>query len=286
MGLEHRQDRWQRCEAMLRKELPWLTFDRFSASNGEIDDIPVDAVALTWNTKCNALYGDYEDIFEADGVTLVHKQKEFLDPGVIYRFSAGERGCAHSHYRIWQIVAESPVPLLLLEDDVCITFERSGNSGCLNGKLFTARLEAGMLEAERHGADVLYLGWSGWRQGNYRHHRSIRGRQSKIIRKAEYVWTTVAYVIWPRGAKKLLDAAKPINQPVDNFMAWECREGRLNAYVLLDETDSNESFSGGIACQVNFMGDSDVKKSDGGIQDDDPLKYLVHRPVPNSDTAV
>ena len=45
-----------------------------------------------------------------------------------------------------------------------------------------------------------------------------------FLQKAEYVWTTVAYVISPLGAKKLLEVARPINQPVDNFMAWQAKK--------------------------------------------------------------
>merc|ERR1712176_188145 len=105
------------------------------------------------------------------------------------------------------------------------------------------------------------------------------GKKSDIIRKAEYVWTTVAYVIWPAGAKKLLQKAKPMNQPVDNFMGWESREGRINAFVLLDDGDTNDTWAGGIVTQLDFNGDSDIKKSDGGDQGDDPTEYLAKKPV-------
>merc|ERR1712151_1089594 len=100
--------------------------------------------------------------------------------------------------------------------------------------------------------------------------------KSPVLAKAEYVWTTVAYVIWPAGAKKLLERAQPMDQPVDNFMGWECREGRLNSFVLLDEGDTNDTWAGGIVTQLDFTGDSDIKKSDGGAQGDDPAAYLAN----------
>merc|ERR1712012_978030 len=97
----------------------------------------------------------------------------------------------------------------------------------------------------------------------------------KYFRKAEYVWTTVAYVISPAGAKKLLAVAGAINQPVDNFMAWEASQGRLKSFVVLDEGDNNECWAGGIVDQFDFAGDSDVQKSDGGIQGDDASSFAM-----------
>lgn len=276
LGLERRPDRRQRCEDMLRKEVPWLTFEFFPATDGKADHIPDSEVAQTWNTKRNALYGEYEDIFDKDGKTLLHSKQDFEGPGVEYNFSPGERGCAHSHYRMWKEVAKSNEPMLILEDDVQLIFERTCG-GMSSGGTFTERLQQGVREAAKKGADVLYLGWSGFRDGNYKHHKAARGKKNPVIRKSEYVWTTVAYVLWPAGAKKLLDRAKPMDQPVDNFMAWESRENRLEAYVLLDEGDTNDTFSGGIVAQVDFTGDSDIKKSDGGHQDDDPTLFLSSR---------
>lgn len=85
----------------------------------------------------------------------------------------------------------------------------------------------------------------------------------------------MAYVLWPQAAQKLLKAASPMNQPVDNFMAWECREGRLNAWVLLDKGDKDSTWAGGPAGQADFFGDSDILKSDGGDQGDDATAFLA-----------
>lgn len=262
---------------MLAKEVPWLKSEFFRATDGKLDAIPDEEVARTWNTKNNSLYGAYEDVHDKDG-KLLYSEQDFSDPGVEYEFSPGERGCAHSHYRMWQLAAKARGPTLILEDDVQLIFERSGGD-MSDGSTFTARLELGMQEATKKEADVLYLGWAGHREGNYKHHEesSASGIASDILRKAEYVWTTVAYVIWPRGAQKLLERAKPLNQPVDNFMAWECRERRLDAYVLLDEGDDDETWAGGIVTQLDFNGDSDIKKSDGGDQGDDPTVYLASK---------
>lgn len=275
LGLERRPDRRKRVEDHLRAEVPWLSFEYFRATDGKADKIEDSEVAPSWNTSRNALYGDYEDVCAPDG-TVLHKAEEFLTPGVTYDFSPGERGCAHSHLKMWQWAAEQPGPVLILEDDVQLKFKRAKGKAA-NGQTFTSRLELGMKEAARKKVDVLYLGWAGHRDGNYKHCKASRGKKSQVIRKAEYVWTTVAYVLWPQGAKKLLDVAKPIDQPVDNFMAWESREGRLNSYVLLDEHDTDDKWDGGVVNQFDFMGDTDIKKSDGGAQGDDPTVFLTKK---------
>jgi len=276
VNLETRPDRRARCKEMLAKELPWLEYEWFAATNGKTTTIPDSQVAHTWNTKNNSNYGTYEDVFDKDQV-LLHSAQEFTDPGVEYLFSPGERGCAHSHYRCWERAAASDRPLLILEDDLQVCFEHPEHpkGAVSNGTTFTARLELGMQEAKRREIDVLYLGWSGWKDGNNKWGKPARGRKNPIVRKVEYVWTTVAYVIWPRGARRLLQRAKPMDQPVDNFMAWECREGRLEGYVLMDPADTEDTFTGGVARQTDFRNDTDIRKSDGGDQGHDPTCYLV-----------
>eukprot|EP00418_Pyrodinium_bahamense_P068097 CAMPEP_0179077408 /NCGR_PEP_ID=MMETSP0796-20121207/34599_1 /TAXON_ID=73915 /ORGANISM="Pyrodinium bahamense, Strain pbaha01" /LENGTH=390 /DNA_ID=CAMNT_0020774687 /DNA_START=124 /DNA_END=1296 /DNA_ORIENTATION=+ len=203
---------------------------------------------------------------------------EYLEPGRVQRMSGGERGCAHSHLRLWRVAAERPENTLVLEDDVQLVFERSdAELGTSSGEVFTERLRRA-LEHAPADFDVLYLGWSGWRDGHYlrwQQPQEERSERDRYIRKAEYVWTTVAYVISQAGAKKLLAAAAPVNQPVDNFMAWEASQGRLNSYVVLDEGDDDGMWTGGIVDQFDFQGDSDIQKSDGGHQGDDEKQFAV-----------
>merc|ERR1711862_423908 len=49
--------------------------------------------------------------------------------------------------------------------------------------------------------------------------------------EAEYVWTTVAYIVWPTGARIMLSRL-PVDQPVDNWMANLCAEGHLKSYCV------------------------------------------------------
>lgn len=213
---------------------------------------------------------------ETFNVTLKFAQR-FREPGQVQLMSGGERGCAHSHLRLWKIAAQRLLPTLVLEDDVQMVFERSNGEGKSNGKIFSSRLDE-ILKHAPGDFDVIYLGWSGWR-GGFNRHRKPDPNENEVckllFRKAEYVWTTVAYVISPEGAKKLLKAARPMNQPVDNFMAWEASQGRLNSYVALDEGDNDGTWAGGIVDQYDFQGDSDIKKSDGGVQGDDAKEFAV-----------
>jgi GR25 family glycosyltransferase involved in LPS biosynthesis len=169
---------------------------------------------------------------------------------------------------------------LVLEDDVHLTFDRTGEKmGKMNGKVFTERLAAAVAHAPKD-FDVIYLGWSGWRGGHFKLWKKddsgLSAEDSKFIQKAEYVWTTVAYVLSQAGAKKLLGAASSaIDQPVDNFMAWEASQGRLKSFVALDAGDEDDTWAGGIVDQFDFQGDSDIKKSDGGHQGDDANEFAA-----------
>lgn len=55
-----------------------------------------------------------------------------------------------------------------------------------------------------------------------------------MVREAEYLWTTVAYVIWPQGARKLLEKL-PVDQPVDNFMSSLVSSKHLRGYAVVPD---------------------------------------------------
>jgi len=248
-------------------------------------DLPVHGKQWKWVADANAeedkdwAFHDNEDGTGsveklATGEKFKIKQQfaqRYVDPGLVQNMSGGERGCAHSHLRMWRVAADREAHTLVLEDDVQFNFERSNAElGKFNGALFTERLGLALKSAPAD-FDVIYLGWAGWRGGHFKkwgpdNEDVLSEEARKVIRKAEYVWTTVAYVISQAGAKKLLAAASPLNQPVDNFMAWEASQNRLDAYVVLDEGDDDDLWAGGIVDQVDFQGDSDIAKSDGGVQ--------------------
>lgn len=227
INLDRRPDRWEGAKARLAplESSGCLRVRRFSATDGSSRDklstVPDSAVAREWTTDRNAKY---------DG-------RPGARPGVRLAMSPGERGCAMSHVRVWREVAAGQTcgegasaaaaagaswesPTIVLEDDAVI------------GKRFKKRVQAALHAATRGGADAVYLGYikgAPW-----------RGRIDDGLFEAEYLWTTVGYILWPHGARKLLSAL-PVDQPVDNFMAWLMATRRFRAFAmappLVDQQD-------------------------------------------------
>jgi len=109
-----------------------------------------------------------------------------------------------------ELAGDTDRPLLVLEDDAAPTAE------------FTQVL-ARALVALPADADLLYLGYSQaaeWRR-----------EVSPELVESEYVWTTVAYIVWPKGARKLLSNL-PVSEPVDNWMAGLCAFSDVKAYCV------------------------------------------------------
>jgi len=118
---------------------------------------------------------------------------------------------------------------------------------------FTEVLERALVVLPQD-AHILYLGYSQaaeWR-------REI----SADVVEAEYVWTTVGYIIWPAGARILLGRL-PVDQPVDNWMATACAAGAVKSYcvrpkIIRQADDWNVNSDVGHSDEV----DSDIKHSD------------------------
>eukprot|EP00928_Gymnodinium_smaydae_P078999 TRINITY_DN6302_c1_g1_i1.p1 TRINITY_DN6302_c1_g1~~TRINITY_DN6302_c1_g1_i1.p1 ORF type:complete len:325 (-),score=75.87 TRINITY_DN6302_c1_g1_i1:100-1011(-) len=202
INLDRRQDRWRAVKAVLAplETAGLLTVTRLPAtdglqSGGEVADADV---GREWTTDRNSKY---------DG-------RQGARAGVKLQLTPGERGCAMSHVRAWRHVAESEVPVLVLEDDAKLL------------PRFAARLPGLVRSAAAAGADLLYLGYiqgAPWRR-----------KVAKGLQEAEYLWTTVSYVLWPCGARRLL-ALLPVDQPVDNFMAWQMASRRLLGLACVPE---------------------------------------------------
>jgi len=207
VNLDRRPDRWEGCSMRLQARCPWIRFTRFSATDGRQTTINPSEVAMSWNSARNVKYQKLRSKRKGwDDIDTYHARSLPL--------SAGERGCASSHVRAWRACAglagESERPLLVLEDDAAPTAE------------FTQVLGRAMASLPQD-AGILYLGYSQaakWRR-----------EVSAELVEAEYVWTTVGYIIWPSAARQLLSQL-PVNEPVDNFMAGLCAEGKLKAYCV------------------------------------------------------
>eukprot|EP00933_Yihiella_yeosuensis_P032942 TRINITY_DN26610_c0_g1_i2.p1 TRINITY_DN26610_c0_g1~~TRINITY_DN26610_c0_g1_i2.p1 ORF type:complete len:396 (-),score=78.13 TRINITY_DN26610_c0_g1_i2:263-1378(-) len=207
ISLERRPDRMEGCQTRLQTHCPQLSAELFKATDGKQTKISTDEVVFNWNTARNVVYQKQR---------AIRKGWNDLDTYVVRDLilSPGERGCADSHIRCWrhclELAGGTDKPLLVLEDDAAPTPE------------FVDRLEKAM-SALPKDAEVLYLGYSQaaeWRK-----------EISPELVESEYVWTTVAYVVWPSGAKKMLDRL-PINEPVDNWMAALAADNTIKSYCV------------------------------------------------------
>eukprot|EP00933_Yihiella_yeosuensis_P070569 TRINITY_DN78692_c0_g1_i1.p1 TRINITY_DN78692_c0_g1~~TRINITY_DN78692_c0_g1_i1.p1 ORF type:complete len:337 (-),score=65.74 TRINITY_DN78692_c0_g1_i1:439-1449(-) len=207
ISLERRPDRMDDCGKRLKEHCPMLPFQLFKATDGKQTKISTDEVVFNWNTAANVVFQKQR---------AIRKGWNDLDTYVVRDLvlSPGERGCASSHIRAWRHCIEQAngtnKPLLVLEDDAAPTPE------------FVDRLEKAMSSLPSD-ADVLYLGYSQaaeWRK-----------EISPEVVESEYVWTTVAYIVWPEGARKLLERL-PVNEPVDNFMAALAADHSIKSYCV------------------------------------------------------
>merc|ERR1719271_676359 len=204
VSLQNRYDRWDRMAVRwngMQLVHPEVCLDmrRFDATNGAKDPIPFKLVTKTWNTERNRKY--------VGNGTWYDKVDDTLE------LTPGERGCAASHVRLWKKVAKMSGPALLVEDDA-IPVEG-----------FAAKLVQGLKDVPKD-ADLLYLGYSKPDKAPWK--REIPGTD---IAEAEYVWTTVGYMIWPSGARKLLQRL-PVDSPVDNYMSWASHENITKVYAF------------------------------------------------------
>jgi len=203
--LERRPDRMQACAQRIAATCPDLQLELFPAVDGRTTPIGANLCTKAWDSTENVVYQRIRS--ERKGWDDLHTYHErVLD------LSPGERGCAASHILAWRRCAASgsDSPLLVLEDDAA---PMPDFGGILSRALAALPGDAG----------VLYLGYSqaaGWR----------RELSAELV-ESEYVWTTVAYLIWPAAARLLLSKL-PVNQPVDNFMAQLCARGELKAYCI------------------------------------------------------
>lgn len=123
--------------------------------------------------------------------------------------SPGERGCCASHLAAWRICASSTKPLIVLEDDAVIM------------KSFSKLVGDAVAECPKDTGAI----WLSSKD------RGLAKPAGKVLMKPYFVWTTVGYVLWPKAAKKLL-SMRPLDAPVDNFMAVKIFDGDISAFSV------------------------------------------------------
>jgi len=211
ISLSNRYDRWDRMAMrwngmMIVHPEVCLEMNRFDATNGAKDPIPLKLVSKEWSTARNRQY--------VGNGTWYDKVDETLE------LTAGERGCAASHIRLWKKAAKLNKPVILVEDDA-VPVEG-----------FAMKFAQGMKEVPEN-ADILYLGYS---KPDKTEFKKLVGTQ---LAQAEYLWTTVGYIIFPSGARKLLQRL-PIDSPVDNYMSWAAHLNITNVYAFKEPVIKQE----------------------------------------------
>eukprot|EP00435_Cladocopium_sp_Y103_P073404 s178_g43.t1 len=206
INLARRRDRWTEVENRLQ-HIKGLDFERLEAVDGTLDPIGTSEVGQSWTTAANWHY--VTRTFKG-GKKCGYQVKEL-------QLTIGERGCAASHVMAWQRCCAWRKPILVLEDDARPT------------GTFAKTLSKALKEVRRSSPHVLWLGYvqaAPWRR-----------RVGPTVREAEYLWTTVAYILWPAGARKLL-AELPVNQPVDNFMSHLMAARKLRGFAIVPKVVS------------------------------------------------
>jgi GR25 family glycosyltransferase involved in LPS biosynthesis len=219
--------------------------------------ISANLVTSSWDTTENVVYQRIRS--ERKGWDDLHTYHER-----VLELSPGERGCAASHIKAWRhcLANDSDGPLLVLEDDAAPIADFGG-------------ILKRALAALPQDAHVLYLGYS--QAAHWR--REI----SPELVESEYVWTTVGYLVWPAGARLLLDNL-PVNQPVDNYMALLCAQGQLKAYCvrpkIILQSDAWNCGSDIRHSDENYWGpDSDIVHSEAAAV---PASNATTRSIPGA----
>lgn len=239
VNLARRPDRWKSVQQRLRKLGAKLSMERADAVDGAAGaEISTSIVTHTWSTASNWRYvtGTFEG-----GENCGYRRCSL-------KLTGGERGCAASHVVLWQrcaAITGAEHPWMILEDDA------------VPKPNFLTCLRQALVDLRHESPDILYLGYdqaAPWR-------RIV----SKAVCEAQYLWTTVGYVLWPRGARKLL-AELPVNQPVDNFMASLIASEKLRGFAITPKvvrqakawnTDNDVAHSDDVAWIQNHPGEVD-----------------------------
>lgn len=133
------------------------------------------------------------------------------------RLKRGQIGCYDSHYRLWQHAVQNAFPyVFILEDDANIPY----------GAHMAQRIHTALQTLAKHNIqwDIFYLGRN--RPDNNR--RTLAPGLSVPFG----VQGGIAYVLSLAGARKLVQQALPMTEPVDVYMAHMQGQGRLRAVAM------------------------------------------------------
>lgn len=229
INLARRADRWAEVSRLLQRF--GLAFQRWEATDGGSEDIPEAMVGKWWATG-DVKWDERMERWYHEGIDVLVGDSSWM-----VRLSGGERGCAWSHVRGWvhllsdraAVSGGDAMPMMVLEDDVVAD---AGSWGRIGSVLRAVQDEP---------PDILYLGWGHWSPWRRVVKRvGGRGTDACTIMEAEYPCTTHAYIIWPSGARKLLECL-PVNAPLDHWMAQACSSRRVVSYCVVEGEHSGRA---------------------------------------------
>lgn len=216
LNLKRRPDRWQEVSRSISSHAPWLPIMRLDAVDGRAAPPPLSEVTEQYTAD---RYAPFKKHSHVENLTL--------------NMSVGERGCCASHIRAWMRAAKSETPLLVFEDDAVAQ------------ATFVSSLAKSMQEAPRD-TDMIFL-----TDLDY----GTPKPAGQVLMEPEFVWTTSGYVIFPAAARTLLTML-PVDMPVDNFLGWQIRKGKIKGFSMRPSAIR----------QANPIGiKSDVRHSDDAI---------------------
>ncbi|CAJ1345127.1 unnamed protein product [Effrenium voratum] len=247
INLEARKDRWETMEKRLAELGDHVT--RFAATDGKTTAVPDNFVAPVRHVK-----EVMRTLLEYHlGLDVAVPEDALESLGFVDTWTDGERACAMSHIRVWQQVAQESAPRLVLEDDA---------KPMLAWKDLLSLLSSSMEMLEGREPDVLYLnyntieGFAHGRLGPLGMMTADKDLMAKMgaqwlsdklsnaswqedvgrigehkLLKADWLFETGGYLIWPKGAQKLL-ANLPVTSPVDTFLGNQTHFGHIDSYAI------------------------------------------------------
>ena len=193
INLDRRPDRWAHIQKMLAMH-GFSRVQRLSAVDGQ--KLSEDEVSRVTSPEARS------------SLTRIRYRHEELG-------SVGAVGCYLSHVKVWQIIASSPEPYLVVEDDAVLLSSLMGFAVAQNPL------------AACQGYDMVLLGYLLLRSLDGKRSPQNSTNQDQIVPYRGLFFGTQFYYLTPSGAQKLLERALPIEVQVDSYMGQQMVEGHV-----------------------------------------------------------
>lgn len=168
--------------------------------------------------RFNAVNGKYIDIRILNDNILTDAAKEdiMLKKQKIYGISLtyGSLGCALSHFLLYQKIAKSDKPSLILEDDIILKNDFDNQINILINRIHDIDY------------DICYIGYNKIPGFN------IENIDTVISKPSGLITGLYSYIVTPTGAKKILDTVFPLNFQIDSGISRN--QNKLNLICSSD----------------------------------------------------